>query len=229
MRRRIRLDSTFIAALSVLTFIGCESANNTTSDNRPTVTAENFTTQGKPTKTIQTPWGDKQLYDPTQDPEIIEAFEYVKNIHKQYGPNEKYDELKRYDILFSQIRNIQYLDMGRLGCQDIRRPNCNDIFDNFSKNSIPQNCLKPSFGSPILDTCEVDHTTLISEYEDHLLPLSEANEVSVCSSAVFGTIGSNLRGELLGSIEESASEYFQLSCNSYESRIDDGDRERTPQ
>ena len=112
MRRIIRLDSTFIAALSVLTFIGCESANNTASDNRPTVTAENFTTQGKPTKTVQTPWGDKQVYDPTQDPEIIEAFEYVKNIHQQYGPNAKYDELKRYDILFSQIRNIQYLDMG---------------------------------------------------------------------------------------------------------------------
>ena len=71
----IRLNLLLFTALPILTLIGCESASNSTNDDRPTVTVENFTTQGKPTKTVQTPWGDKHVYDPTQDPEIIEAFE----------------------------------------------------------------------------------------------------------------------------------------------------------
>ena len=229
MRRIIRLDSTFIAALSVLTFIGCESANNTASDNRPTVTAENFTTQGKPTKTVQTPWGDKHVYDPTQDPEIIEAFEYVKRTHQRYGPDAKYDQLKPYSNLFTQIRNIQYLDMGRLGCQDIKRPACNNTFDNFTQNIIYKNCPSPSFGAAVLDDCESAYSKIETEREIETVALNVAHLPTQCSSAYFGYIGSKERQDTLWETEESVSDYFKLSCNSFEERVDNGDRERLPQ
>ena len=212
MRRKISLYSTILATLSMVSFIGCESANNTTSDNRPTVTAENFTTQGKPTKTVQTPWGDKQVYDPTQDPEIIEAFEYVKNIHQQYGPNAKYDELKRYDILFSQIRNIQYLDMGRLGCQKIDRPTCGYSNIDFSKNQIGSNCSNLAFGSPILNKCERENSSLEKALNDPIA-LGQINPPA-CGVSKFGDIGSEYRRNAIGR-DETASDYFGTTCNKY--------------
>lgn len=36
-----------------------------------------FTTEGKPTKTIETPWGPREIYDPTQDEEVRAAFKRI--------------------------------------------------------------------------------------------------------------------------------------------------------
>jgi len=166
MRRIIRLNLLLFATLPIHTLIGCESARKSANEDRPAVTVENFTTQGKPTKAVQTPWGDKQVYDPTQDPEIIEAFEYVKRTHQRYGPDAKYDQLKPYSKLFTQIRDIQYLDMGRLGCQDIKRVACNNKFDNFTQNTIYKNCPSPSFGTPVLDKCESAYSKIETEFEN---------------------------------------------------------------
>ena len=35
----------------------------------------NFTTEGKPTKTIETPWGPREVYDSAHDPDIIRFFD----------------------------------------------------------------------------------------------------------------------------------------------------------
>jgi len=176
------------------------------------VTVENFTTQGKPTKTVQTPWGDKQVYDPTQDPEIIEAFEYVKQTHQQYGPNAKYGELKRYDNLFAQIRNIQYFDMGRLGCQKIQRPTCGYSNNDFSENQIRTNCSNQSFGSPTLNKCEQENSSLEKDVNNPL-PLGQLNPPA-CGVAKFGDIGSEYRRNTIGR-EETTSDYFGATCNKY--------------
>ena len=40
-------------------------------------TALVFTTEGKPTKTIETPWGQKEIYDPTQDEQVKAAFKKI--------------------------------------------------------------------------------------------------------------------------------------------------------
>ena len=214
MRRKISLYSTLLATLSMVSFIGCESANNTTSDNHPAVTVENFTTQGKPTKTVQTPWGDKQVYDPTQDPEIIEAFEYVKRTHQHYGSLEKYDELKIYDELFETVRDIQYYDMGRTGCQEITRQACGVYFEVFTENKIRNSCPLPSFGSPNLDDCEQQHSSTKRDIQREDIALGLSDKTTQCSSSVFGPIGSDRRRDLLNG-KETVSAYFKITCNKY--------------
>ena len=41
-----------------------------------------FTTEGKPTKTIETPWGPREVYDPTQDEEVVTAFKKIYDSNK---------------------------------------------------------------------------------------------------------------------------------------------------
>ena len=119
--------------------------------------------------------------------------------------------------------------MGRLGCQDIKRPACNNTFNNFTQNTIHKSCPLPSFGAAALDKCESTYSKIETERESETVALNVAHLPTQCSSAYFGYIGSKDRQDTLGAIEESVAEYFQLSCNSFEGRIDDGDRERTPQ
>jgi len=214
MRRIIRLNSILIAALPVLTLIGCESANKPTNVDTPTVTVENFTTQGKPTKTVQTPWGEKEVYDPAQDPEIIEAFEYVKRTHQRYGSIEKYDELKTYDKLFETVRDIQYYDMGRTGCQEITRQACGVYFEVFIENKIRNSCPLPSFGSPSLDDCEQLYSSTRKEIQREDIALGLSDKTTQCSSSVFGPIGSDRRRRLLNG-KETVSAYFKITCNKY--------------
>jgi len=38
---------------------------------------DKFTTEGKPTKTMETPWGPREFYDPLQDGEVREAFKRI--------------------------------------------------------------------------------------------------------------------------------------------------------
>jgi len=47
------------------------------------INPETFTTEGKPTKTIETPWGPREVYDPLQDKDVRTAFEYI---YKQNSP-----------------------------------------------------------------------------------------------------------------------------------------------
>ena len=44
---------------------------------------DHFTTKGKPTKTIQTPNGPVEIYDPTQDPEVRAAFGRIYDNNNQ--------------------------------------------------------------------------------------------------------------------------------------------------
>jgi len=70
MRPRFKSIAIYAAALLMLTLMACEGADLSKTDDLPSVNVDTFTTEGKPTKTVQTPWGDKQVYDPTQDADI---------------------------------------------------------------------------------------------------------------------------------------------------------------
>lgn len=82
--------------------------------------------KGEPTKTMETPWGEKEIYDPTNDQDVISAFKRVKN--KKYekikdlyrdGSGSEYefatDDLR---LIFSS-RNIHHLDVMRSGCKHL--------------------------------------------------------------------------------------------------------------
>lgn len=70
-----------------------------------------FTTEGKPTKTIETPWGPREVFDPTQVPEVREFFAlwYKKPIPIIEFPQEMIDVVKKSS-------RIQALDYARHQC-----------------------------------------------------------------------------------------------------------------
>ena len=214
MRRKISLYSTLLATLSMVSFIGCESANNTTSDNHPAVTVENFTTQGKPTKTVQTPWGDKQVYDPTQDPEIIEAFEYVSKQNKENGFRGR-EGLSSYRTLFKDVKQIQFNDMLRTKCVS---PNflghlCNER-THYSANAIAENCSPPNFGQASLNLCESKSLTIHPDNEEQNLSIRSYLACEKNNYDYFDEIGSEALKGVSG--EEDIDTFFRSGCLTYE-------------
>jgi len=132
---------------------------------------ENFTTEGKPTKTVQTPWGDKQVYDPVQDPEVIAAFNYVyqelpKQLKTLDGDSDVFgseveQNFTNYAKRFELIRNIQDNDLLRVGCShSINTYSC-DFEEREAKTSIPRYCTQVSFGSATLNECEKQNSSWI--------------------------------------------------------------------
>lgn len=190
-----------IQTLGALTFILIATACATAQNTPPTIDVESFTTQGKPTKTIQTPWGDKQVYDPIQDAEVIAAYEYVERIHKRYGPDKKYNELKTYEVLFNNIRRIQYYDKARLGCQFIKQPGCGSILGEvFTENNISEQCQVLDFGKSTLNACEERNS---KKEEDFTISLSTSPNCRVD----FENIGQSVLVK-----EEHFEAYFHSTC-----------------
>jgi len=83
----------FLAAFAIVAMaLGCtvtESPSSATIETEPRVKdfatiLKNFTTVGKPTQTVETPNGPREIYDPTQDEEVRAAFTYIYN---QNDPN----------------------------------------------------------------------------------------------------------------------------------------------
>lgn len=79
------------AALALAMSAGCSNilqnndAKSFVETNATTVlkdTVSELNIKGKPTKTIETPWGPREVYDPTQDISIREAAEYIYEHNK---------------------------------------------------------------------------------------------------------------------------------------------------
>ena len=148
-----------------------------------TETPETFTTVGKPTKTIETPWGPREVYDPAQDEEVRTAFLSVftrgdvtfgdvsryNGITPQY-PNRltsfrKYTEPqienKPDARILKTARQIQYYDLLRLGCKDVEElPN-----QKYGKLFFSEPCEDSELGSDEMSVCEMN-----SYVVNHRLP-----------------------------------------------------------
>ena len=80
------------------------------------VSVATFTTLGKPTKIVETPWGPKEIYDPTQDPDVLKIF------NRWYGQNQ-YNYVQYRDIdpdgfkVLEHAGHIHEADYLRLKCE----------------------------------------------------------------------------------------------------------------
>jgi len=70
---------------------------------------EEFTMVGKPTRTIDTPMGPREIYDPAQDPDIVEKFRNVSG--KYYG-----GELP----IIQMVRVPQLRQLTKFGCTSFK-------------------------------------------------------------------------------------------------------------
>jgi len=193
-----------IFGLGFVAILAACAASSPAPDTAPSI--ENFTTEGKPTKTVQTPWGDKQVYDPTQDTEVIAAFEYVKKMHLKDGPEESKATLSEYEKLFSKVRRTQYHDMIRLGCLIPQYDGCGGG-PNFIENKIPQLCPRPTFGKATLSDCESQNTKIDGYHETLALA------APMCSPEFFMIGSKDWRHKEYGNKEMSV--FFTSGCEKF--------------
>jgi len=75
-----------------------------------------FTTRGKPTKILETPWGPREVYDPLQDPQINQIFQrwYAQNKYN-YADYETIDP-QGYSLL-NHAAHIHEADYLKLKCE----------------------------------------------------------------------------------------------------------------
>ena len=183
------------AAIAVLgaALLGCSNTESLSSQAKietqaevlkPTV-AEEFTTKGKPTKTIETPWGPREVYDPAKDNVFKIAFEKVflrgdvtfGDISRFNGTTSNNPEvLSKYDfpkgvtpsvptqdaITLRLARQTQYYDMMRLGCKVIDEiPN-----QNYGHQHLSRSCSGERLGRPQLSECELGRTLTVTEVQN---------------------------------------------------------------
>lgn len=137
---------------------------NKVSDDVPTLNLlETFTTEGKPTKVIETPKGLKDIYDPTIDQDVVSAFKRVKNkkykkIKDLYRDGSGYefatDDLQ---LIFSS-RNIHHLDVMRSGCKHLISFDCGASWAG-DYNSTKDSCNIPSLMGRPIQICEMNSYT----------------------------------------------------------------------
>ena len=134
------------ASLTAL-LIGCAAPM---SDSAPPPDLSGFTTQGKPTKTVQTPWGEKRIYDPIQDAEVVSAYKYLYSLPAKHPGRDIYADL------FQDIRETQWADLMRIGCGGAEINGCSGLYIESDAAFVCRN--KLSMGQSDLNVCEAENT-----------------------------------------------------------------------
>ena len=126
-----KLVSLAIFCLSVAVMAGCSSDGNSASDPdvssaqtenvSPTKTSSkrqvDLSFLDKPKRAVQTPSGIKLVYDPSQDPDVREAY-------RAYRDSGFSNALEQEISILSKARNDSREDFKRLGCSIVRGGDC---------------------------------------------------------------------------------------------------------
>ena len=119
---------------------------NDANQNSLALDPDNFTTEGKPKKTVETPWGPKEIYDYSNDPNVIYFYERVKLFRKEkklngipQGFDDEQEKFWREYIV--KARKTSELDLARIGCVEIITSSCNKIKIGIDRECTPKNNL----------------------------------------------------------------------------------------
>ena len=133
---------------------------------------DHFTTKGKPTKTIQTPNGPVEIYDPTQDPEVRAAFDMLYNKRAKFFSHhpkvvfhqsdlhtwewqpffKKNGRARKLGRILSMAERAQTYDYMRAGCQMQSDYQCYGPTNDF--DVLIKKCPKYRWGNFRLSSCE---------------------------------------------------------------------------
>ncbi len=143
---------------------------------------ESFTTKGKPTKVIKTPWGPREIYDPAQDPEVRAIFDVVYdrgditfgdvsryNSYFRTGPEGVGNDSILETEIIRRAREVQYNDMMRLGCRYIKtKP-----FLSYGRSYLKTSCGDSRFGELKLSECEKENLETFTEMNGRTLIIKD--------------------------------------------------------
>jgi len=186
-----------LMATAMLTLTGCGNAQTENPDGIKNI---KFSAKGKPTKTLETPNGDQEVYDPTQDPEIRKLFKEI------------YDH-------FSKARRVQQLDLFRAGCESLIVPECGIETKPNKRNPI---CRKLDWGSPEFSKCEIDGAGLPDKIEPQTLLYTERTEPCITDLekkpipvARIDEIGPKSTKMPYDKYEDQLDGFFKAECRIY--------------
>ena len=122
----------------------------------PDPTAEDFTTVGKPTKTIETPWGAREIYDPVQDEEVAKIFSKWYNENSKTYKGIQNEKSKAYNY-FAAAEKVNLINYMRLGC-DIRERSFDWLPTWYEDKKLKLECGKESTAvESFLTLCEAEN------------------------------------------------------------------------
>ena len=164
-----------------------------------------FTIEGKPTKTIETPWGPREVYDALQDEELRVIFDaYIRAVQTD-APD------KQTDKLFAAVVSAELANN-----HDFSRIGCNRVLDNLcvvgrAKASYADCSAHFTMGSPVLSECEKSNQTFI--YDPY--PDGEGGVFLLNSCNTFSEKRPNIRDTeyLKGKAPEDVFKmYYERTC-----------------
>jgi len=93
-----------------------------------------FSSEGKPTKTIETPWGPREVFDPKYHPGVKEYYKYLRGIHGMNRTNAQNLKLQKLYEPVREAQKIQALDYARHQCMKQLYAGCSEVDFVFKSN-----------------------------------------------------------------------------------------------
>ena len=184
------------------------------------VSVATFMTLGKPTKIVETPWGPKEIYDPTQDPDVLKIF------NRWYGQNQ-YNYVQYRDIdpdgfkVLEHAGHIHEADYLRLKCEFRERQFIHATSLHYEKK-YSGNC-PLEFGEKPLSSCVksslkdrqlgrgLDFIGLNERYPPHFLMVGSPRKKSLGAlenGFVFGP-------DSYPTMEDQLEVFFKFNCRKW--------------
>jgi len=159
---------------------------------------DNFTTEGKPTKTIETPWGPRKVYDPAQDPSV--AFFFKKWRDGQYAGASFPSEWA--EVIY-EAKRVQALDYARHQCmRQAFVGGCYEVDFVFKRNCDGQQ----NFHSKTLTSCES---------ENYVTLWNSENKCRFQKGYSFSHFNA-------ATLKQSLQNYFHIDCLVWRGQSGDG-------
>jgi len=182
------------------------------SSEPPNINLSTFTTKGKASKSMVTPKGEADVYDPAQDEEVLAIYSYLRSKGQSTKSLLEGPEYALYNEFFERLHARQTNDLLRHGCIVENNALCR-MDPNYIENTIPEVCTTPDFGSPNLSSCE--ETNLRLHPTDPQLDIPLGDSLGTCA-APFLHIGKS-KPKLKD--VEALSKYFRSNCEYYSGEI----------
>ncbi len=99
--------------------ISLEENINKIYTSRGAVNLYGFSTEYRPTRKLDTPWGDKEIYDPTKDRDVIQIVNYYR-VPCEQGDIKACNNASKFIEFFTLFQDAELVE---IGCTRFRRTN----------------------------------------------------------------------------------------------------------
>lgn len=187
---------------------------------------DTFTTKGKPTKSLITPFGAQEIYDPEKDPDVKRAFDNVYNI--SYSSTEDYflDKYKRIyadkDLKFLfQSREVHHRDVMRKGCKLLFSYECGAEYGAVpNQTNLPADtCKLDTFVGKQANNCEKAHYLKLYGNPANACEVNARVSLNIMRTPIGSRTTADLSEELQLSTkmdkQKQLRDFFEFECKSW--------------